>query len=381
MNNVCGTVIEGIEKKIKECPKCGGTNTFKTRMKGILFFEDKEGNVLDPDDYDLVVIDECHRIKESTTAWTKIIRKAFRDSIDKKILISGTAIKSRPMEFFTILNFLHPDIWNSMHHFGVKYGAGFQSKFGWKYDGASNLDNLFERISPYFLRRLKREVLQDLPPKTYTNIPIELTTKEMSEYKKIEKESADNEEGFLEKIHKLKACTGRAKVKRAIEMAEDIIAGGEKVVIMSDYQELAESLKEHFGDSAVIHTGMMDDVDKQESVDRFQEDKKVKVFCGMIDASGVGITLTEASKLIFVGFAWTPADMEQAEDRIHRATTTHDNIEIIKLICEDTIDVDIDELLTEKSKVVSKVLDNKEFKKDINISSESIYSALASRMK
>ena len=81
----------------------------------------------------------------------------------------------------------------------------------------------------------------------------------------------------------------------------------------------------------------------------------------MIGASGVGITLTEASKLIFLGFAWTPGDMEQASDRIHRATTEHDNIQIITYICVDTIDEDIHELLMQKTQIVSKILDNKDY--------------------
>jgi SWI/SNF-related matrix-associated actin-dependent regulator 1 of chromatin subfamily A len=125
----------------------------------------------------------------------------------------------------------------------------------------------------------------------------------------------------------------------------------------------------------------MNQEEKQSSVEKFQEDKNICLFSGMIGASGVGITLTEASKLIFLGFAWTPADMEQAEDRIHRATTTHDNIQIIQYICVDTIDEDINELLKEKSQVVSKVLDNKDFNKRINVSHESIFKSLLERLK
>lgn len=73
--------------------------------------------------------------------------------------------------------------------------------------------------------------------------------------------------------------------------------------------------------------------------------------------------------------------MLQAEDRIHRATTTHDNIQIIQYICVDTIDVDINDLLKEKSQVVSKVLDNKDYKKDVSISNDSIFKNLIERLK
>jgi SWI/SNF-related matrix-associated actin-dependent regulator 1 of chromatin subfamily A len=389
----CGTEIVDLNKKHTKCEHCKNKNSFKSRVTGLVYIEDKDGSILDPEDYDLIVIDEFHRIKSTKTDWTQIIRRAFRDTIDKRILISGTAIKSRPMEFFSGLNFMDPEMWNSMHDFGVRYCAAYESNFGWNYDGASNLEELFTRISPFFLRRLKKDVLSQLPDKTYTEIEIELTPTERKEYEKLVKEvkkvmsdsgtEEEKQESYLEKIHKLKQFTGMVKLDRMISdgIVDSIASNGDKLVVMSDYQILAEKLHERYGDASVIHTGSMSLEDKQTSVERFQEDKSVNLFCGMIGASGVGITLTEASKLIFLGFAWTPADMEQAEDRIHRATTTHDNIQIIQYVVVDTIDEDINELLKEKSQVVSKVLDNKDFKKNVNVSDESIFKNLIERLK
>jgi SNF2 family DNA or RNA helicase len=389
----CGVEITDLVKKHKKCEMCKNTNCFKSRISGLVFIEDKDGSVLDPEDYDMIVIDEFHRIKSVKTDWTQIIKRAFRDTVNKKILISGTAIKSRPMEFFSGLNFMDPDMWNSSHDFGVRYCAAYETNFGWDYSGASNLEELFGRISPYFLRRLKKDVLSQLPDKTYTEIEIELTPIERREYEKLLKEmkkvvgedgtEEEKEQSYLEKIHKLKQFTGMVKLNRMIAdgVIDDIASNGDKLVVMSDYQILAETLHKEYGDRSVIHTGSMNQEDKQTSVERFQEDKKVCLFSGMIGASGVGITLTEASKLIFLGFAWTPADMEQAEDRIHRATTTHDNIQIIQYICVDTIDEDINELLKEKSQVVSKVLDNKDFKKEVAVSDESIFRSLLERLR
>jgi len=389
----CGCEIIDLTKKHKECMDCKNTNSFKTRIKGVVYIQAKDGSVLDPDDYDLVVIDEFHRIKSVKTDWTQIIRRAFRDNVDKKILMSGTAIKSRPMEFFSGLNFMDPEMWSNSHDFGVRYCAAYESNFGWDYSGASNLEELFTRISPYFLRRLKKDVLSQLPPKTYTEIEIEMTATERREYNKLLKEmntvinadgsEEEKEQTYLEKIHKLKQFTGSVKLDRMLKdgVVTDITSNGEKLVVMSDYQILAETLYSKYKHNAVIHTGSMSIEDKQSSVDRFQESKDINLFAGMIGASGVGITLTEASKLIFLGFAWTPGDMEQAEDRIHRATTEHDNIQIIQYICVDTIDEDINELLKEKSQVVSKTLDNKDYKKNVNTSNESIFKSLINRLK
>jgi len=389
----CGCEITDLTKKHKKCEDCKNSNSFKTRIKGVVFIQDKDGSILDPDDYDMVVIDEFHRIKSVKTDWTQIIKRAFRDTVDKKILISGTAIKSRPMEFFSGLNFMDPEMWNSSHDFGVRYCAAYEGNFGWDYSGASNLEELFTRISPYFLRRLKKDVLSQLPPKTYTEIEIELTPTQRKEYNKLVKEmklvvnadgtEEEKEEGFLEKIHKLKQFTGMVKLEKMIQdgVVTDITSNDEKLVVMSDYQILAETLYKEYKHSAVLHTGSMSMEDKQDSVDKFQENKKINLFAGMIGASGVGITLTEASKLIFIGFAWTPGDMEQAEDRIHRATTEHDNIQIIQYICVDTIDEDINELLKEKSQVVSKVLDNKDYSKSVSVADQSIIKSLINRLK
>lgn len=392
-NQKCGVEIIDLIKKYKKCPHCQSSNSFKTKINGIVYIQDKDNSIIDPSDYDMIVIDEFHRIKSTKTDWTQIIKLAFRDSIEKKILISGTAIKSRPMEFFSGLNFMEPDIWNNSHDFGTKYCAGYETNFGWNHDGASNLEELFTRISPTFLRRLKKDVLSQLPPKTFTEIEIELTPVERKEYDAILKEvkkvinseglEEDKEMTYLEKIHKLKQFTGQVKLNRLISdgIVTDIASNGDKLVIMSDYQSIAETLHNTYPDISVLHTGSMNLDNKQASVDRFQEEKKISLFSGMIGASGVGITLTEASKLIFLGLAWTPGDMMQAEDRIHRATTTHNNIQIITYICIDTIDEIIRDLLNQKESVVYKILDGKAMNKNSTSSDSSIMKELINNLK
>jgi len=378
-----------LTKQYKKCPICENTGTVKSRIVDLVYFNDAFGQEINPADYDLIIIDECHRMKELKTTWTKIIHRAFA-CIPKKLLLSGTVIKSRPFEFFSTLNFIMPEEWKNSHEFGVRYGAGYQDNFGWNYNGASNLEELFTRVSPYFLRRLKRDVLKELPPKTYLEIPLELDDKEYAEYQKlkegVKKEIVDGKEvekkdSYLTSVHKLKKFLGKIKVKKAKEIIEDIIDGGEKVVVISDYQEMAEEIADMFKGISVLHTGSLSDVDKQTSVDRFQEEKEIKVFSGMVIASGVGNTLTAASKLIKLGFSWTPSDEEQVEDRIHRASTTADTIEIITLYCLDTIDEDIMELLNEKSYIVTKALDNKEYKKQSTTVDESIFKDLLRRIQ
>lgn len=383
----CGTEIINLTKKMTTpCPSCGGTK-FKSRIKGVQFFKTQEGEFIDPDDYDLVIIDEFHRMKNPQTDWTQIIKRALSD-IPEKLLLSGTAIKSRPMELFAPLNFLDPKTWNDKHAFGLRFCAAYEDKFGWIYDGVSNTEELYGRISPFYLRRLKKDILPQLPDKTFTDIRLELEPSEMRAYSKIEKEtkkikgeSDDVKEvpkSFMEKIHQLKLLTETVKLDRAKEFINDIIDSNDKLVIFFDYLPTAQRIKDLFGDRAVIHTGSMSQAEKHESVTKFQNDKKINIFGGTIMSAGVGITLTAANKLMFIGQAWTSADMIQCQDRIHRANTKHDNIQIITYLCNDTIDMHIYDFLKKKQQVVSKVLDNVDDKTTSVTYSDNAFSFLMS---
>lgn len=367
----CNADIINLSKTMKECPICSGKKTFKTRIHGVEYFKTKEGEYLDPSDYELIIIDEFHRMKNPKTDWTQVIKRSFAE-IPRKLLLSGTAIKSRPIELFVPLNFLDPKTWNDRHAFGLRYCAAYEDNFGWIYDGVSNTEELYNRIAPIYLRRLKKDVLPELPPKTFTEIRVELDPSELREYTKLETatkkvvdSTGDIGEGekevpktFMEKIHQIKLFTETVKLDRATELIKDVIDSKDKIVLFFDYLPTAQRIKDLFGDRAVIHTGSMKETEKHDAVKKFQNDKSVNVFGGTIMSAGVGITLTSANKLLFLGQAWTPADMEQAEDRIHRASTKHDNVQIITLLCDDTIDGYIYDFLRKKHQVVSKVLDN-----------------------
>lgn len=350
-------------KKYEKCPNCGRIKVVKSRAYHLISKTDKNGDVLNPNDYDLIVLDEAHYIKNPTAFRSQIIKKTFKES-SKKILMTGTAIKNRPYEFFPLLNLIDPKEWSNAHNFGVRYCNAHQDKFGhWNYDGSSNLEELYKRISPYFLRRLKKDILKFLPPKTYTTIPVELSPEAMREYKNIENgvidetQESDNKMTHLARIQKLKQFTSSYKAKLSIEFINNIISGDEKIVVFSQFVSVSQSIYENFKDVAVWFTGKNNMIEKQQAVDMFMNDDNCKVFAGTIGAAGVGLTLTSANCLMFLDLPWEPATKIQAEDRIHRASQKSDNVQIIKLICQNTIDVDIDNLITEKEKIISKVLD------------------------
>ncbi len=379
-NYNCKEKWNDLTKKHKKCPHCGKLNVVRSRIGAVELIE-KDGVSLKPSDYDLIVLDESHYVKNPKAMRTKLVVKPFKD-IKHKLLLTGTAIKNRPYEFFTLLNFVDPDEWKNAHTFAVRYCDAKENRFGWDYNGASNLEELYNRISPYFLRRLKKDVLKFLPDKTYTVIPIELSKEEQREYNKIEKSiieetnETDPDVTHLARIQKLKQFTSRIKLEQAFDFIQNFVDGGEKIVVFTQYLEIAGSLNTHFQDCSVIFTGKHNMDEKQLAVDEFMNNENIKIFVGTIAAAGVGITLTSASTLLFIDAAWSPSDMIQAEDRIHRASQTSDKVQIINLICSGTIDEDIERLLKEKEKVVDKLLDGVELDKKVTRIEGSIFKDL-----
>lgn len=380
-NSTCKNKFVDHKKTHKTCPKCNLEKTIKSRItKALSPYEDDFGITLNPDDYQLVALDECHYVKAQTAKRTKLVKKMF-SSIPRRILMSGTAIKNRTEELFSLLNFLDPEKWNNFHFFGLNYCAAYESNFGFDYKGASNLEELFSKMSPLFLRRLKSDVLKDLPPKTYTTIPITLTEKQLKEYEKIESGVIDaankvdeddlnktGEEGskFIQSIQLLRQFTSKIKAEASFDYLETIRETGRKIVVFSHYVASADLMHEHFKEDSVIFTGKNSMQEKQDAVDKFQKDKSCHYFFGTIGAAGVGITLTAADIALFIERAWSPSDNTQAEDRIHRLSQVSDSVQIVKFVCEGTIDDSVEELLDRKEGIINMVLDGKETVKKFN---------------
>lgn len=362
-------------KKHKMCPKCFKENSIKSRNTDLCSFVDKGGVDLKTSIYDLVVIDECHYIKNVKSGRYKLVNAGFKKT-PRKILMSGTAIKNRPYEFFPVLNFLDPFEFVNSHNFGIKYCDGKEDEWGhWNYDGSSNEETLYQNISYLYLRRRKSDpgVLECLPPKTYTIIPIYLTPEELREYKKLERgvvddtsESDDRMVG-LAKVQKLKMFTSKICAQRAFEFIRNIIDGGEKVIVFSQYVDTTKMIYEEFINEAVWYTGKKSAEEKEEAREMFMEDERIKIFSGTMGAAGVGLTLTSASVVLFLDLPWSPSDFIQCQDRAHRLSQKN-NVQIITLVTQDTIDEDINELLNKKEKTTFQILDGEYTQKEVNTS-------------
>ncbi len=314
--------------------------------------------------FDLVVIDEAHYIKNAQAQRTKLINDLVK-KIDRLWLLTGTPMTSRPIDYYNLLSLIDSPVAKNWMAYVIRYCQGYQFKVGsrkvWNVMGASNLEELRDRTSGLTLRRLKEDVL-DLPEKIITPIYLRLKSKEYEEvmgeyynwYEKNPEESKSLTVQFT-KLTKVRQIIANEKITQTIELAENILEQHKKVIIFCNFTESLNKIVEHFGKSAVKVDGSMSKVERQHSVDEFQDNPKVKVFVGNIKAAGVGLTLTSAEAVIMNDLSFLPSDHSQAEDRAYRYGQKN-NVLVYYPIFENTIEGIIYDILNAKKQVISTVM-------------------------
>ena len=313
------------------------------------------------------IADEAHYLKSSKSQRTK----AF-DSLAKQceavLLLTGTAIQNRPGELWKLLNLVNPKAWPKWWDYAHRYCDAKKIRIRggrqvWDFSGASNLTELHERIKPYFIRRLKKDVLT-LGEKSRITVPLDVPESKLKVYhaamaaamaKLIEDGKEDAAQ--LVMFEKAKQAAFEAKFEAVVEWVSNLLESGRKLVLFATHKEAARRLKSAFEDVSVVITGETSQKNRNLAVDRFQNDSKCRLLIGNIQAAGVGLTLTAASDVAFVEFDWTPANHQQAEDRVYRIGQDAEAVQAWYLVLPDTIEETIVELLYRKSVVVSAVLD------------------------
>jgi SWI/SNF-related matrix-associated actin-dependent regulator 1 of chromatin subfamily A len=315
-------------------------------------------------DFDLVIIDEAHYIKNAQAQRTKLINDLVK-KVDRLWLLTGTPMTSRPIDYYNLLSLIDSPVAKNWMAYVIRYCQGYQFKVGprkvWNVMGASNLEELRDRTVGLTLRRLKEDVL-DLPDKIITPVYLRLKSKLYEEvmgdyynwYEKNPEESKSLTVQFT-KLTKVRQIIADEKIAQTIELAENIIEQDKKVIIFCNFTDSLNKICEHFGKVAVKLDGSMSKGERQLSVDQFQENEKVKVFVGNIKAAGVGLTLTAAEAVIMNDLSFLPSDHSQAEDRAYRFGQKN-NVLVYYPIFENTIEGIIYDILANKKQVISTIL-------------------------
>jgi len=342
-------------------------------LKNFYDLKDIENSLITKANFELIIIDEAHYISNGQAQRTKLVNSFVKQS--KYLwLLTGTPMTSRPMNYFNLLSLIESPVAQNWMAYAIRYCQGYQFKAGnrkvWNVTGASNLEELRDRTSRQFLRRLKTEVL-DLPDKIITPVYLRLNSKQymglMGEYydwydkKKEESSSLTVQFSMLMKVRQVIA---EEKIKHTIELAQNIIDQDKKVIIFTNFTGVLQKIHEHFGKQSVYLDGSCSNPKRQHAVDEFQNNDKIKVFVGNLIAAGAGITLTAGEAVIMNDLSFVPAHHQQAEDRSYRYGQKN-SVSVYYPIFDNSIEGIIYDMLSNKKNVIDTVMGDNIDKGDI----------------
>jgi SNF2 family DNA or RNA helicase len=321
--------------------------------------------------FDMMVFDECHKAK----GWSsKQGENLLKLSSKYMVAMTGTLLMNNPLDAYVPLAWIGVEKKRNVTNFKKTYCV-FDEMTRGKIVGFKNLDLLKDEIEECSLRRTK-DLLKDLPSK---NIIIEYIDME-DNHQKFYNAVKDGVKSECDKINlkskNLLALTTRlrqatscpslltsqsitsSKIERCIDLVDEIVSNGDKVVIFSNFKEPLYQLKELLSRyKPLMGTGDMKEEDVSKNVDSFQADDEHYVFLGTTQKMGTGITLTRANYAIFIDSCWTSALQEQCEDRVHRIGSEKP-VFIYRLICKDTIDEAVEAIITRKGTLSKFIIDD-----------------------
>lgn len=323
--------------------------------------------------FDMIVVDEVHKCKNPNSQQGKHLLKL--NKARHKIGATGTLLLNNPLDSYVPLKWIGAErsTYSNFRYYYCNYGG----PFGNMLLGFKNVHILQDQIKRYSLRRTK-DIL-NLPPKTIIPEYVDMSDSQTIFYNNVKegiaqevnqmkvKLSTANMLALVARLRQATACPSilttdnieSSKIERSVDLAEQIVDSGDKVVIFSTFKETVYELQrqlKHLG--LVVATGDQSDDEIEYAKNALQTDPNTKVFVGTWQKCGTGITLTAASYLIFLDTPWTSAEFTQASDRIYRIGT-NDSVFIYNLIARDTIDERVWELVNDKEAIADYIVDEK----------------------
>ncbi|KAK3108769.1 hypothetical protein FSP39_015265 [Pinctada imbricata] len=310
--------------------------------------------------FQVVIMDECHLLKNFKTARCKAARPLLQNA-RRVILLSGTPALSRPSELFTQIDAVCPFLLK-YHDFGVRYCDGKQNPWGWDFSGSSNMEELQlvleEKI---MIRRLKKEVLTQLPSKVRQMVVLDpgsiKTTKDMKRASKVmglEKLKGMERRGaLLDYFHQ----TGNAKLNAVTDYVLDLLESDRKFILFAHHQEVLDGVEDavrsKISNGYIRIDGKTTPEQRNFFCKKFQTNDDTKVAILSITAANAGLNMSAASLVLFAELFWNPGILVQAEDRAHRIGQ-RDMVSVQYLVAQGTADDHIWPLVQKKLDVLNK---------------------------
>ncbi|WP_052446070.1 DEAD/DEAH box helicase [Aeromonas fluvialis] len=313
-----------------------------------------------------IVADEAQQIKNASTARAKALFNldgAFR------LALSGTPVENHLGELWSLFNFINPGLLGNKTQFKQRFGKASRDP--------AHLAQLKGVIAPFVLRRLKREVLAELPEKTEIVHHVELSGEEQALYEASRREAVSQMESgeghnlmlMLSNLTRLRriCCSPalilpdwqqpQSKLDAAMELALEAIDNGHRILVFSQFVDLLTLLRQRLADADLDYCyldGSCSTKQRQQAIERFKT-QAIPLFLISLKAGGTGLNLTEADTVIHLDPWWNPAVEDQASDRVHRIGQT-EPVTVYRLMCEQTVEEKIVALHAQKRELAEGVL-------------------------
>jgi SWI/SNF-related matrix-associated actin-dependent regulator 1 of chromatin subfamily A len=311
--------------------------------------------------FKVVIADECHFLKNGKAERTKAALKVF-EKCARAIFLSGTPALSRPAELYSQISAINPTLFGSFGDFGMRYCDGKETNYGMDYSGSSNMKELQlvleEKI---MIRREKKDVITQLPTKLREMIILDPSLIEL-EKKSLKQASSQMANEKLKGMEKRGALltffseTSKAKARAVCEYIREFLDSGKKFIVFAHHQSMLDAIQAECEQGKYDYIridGCTHSEKRTVSVEKFQTNEKCRIAILSITAANSGITLTEASLVLFAELFWNPGILVQAEDRVYRIGQR--NSVLIQYLCaKSTADDYIWPLVNEKLSVLSK---------------------------
>ena len=328
-----------------------------------------------------VVIDECHRIKSLSAICTKAVRELCK-GVKHVIAISGTPLTSRPAELWSSINIVRPDVFPQFMPFGMRYCGGRRTPWGWDFRGSAKLKELHRILSTTcMIRRLKKDVLTELPAKTRHVVKVQM--ERHKEYVEAERDFVKwlkkkshklaqraRKTAELVKIGYLKRLAAELKLKAVFEWIDNYLAStDEKLLVFGVHKAILHALLKRYSKIAVLVDGGVTGDKRQSAIDKFNRDKTTRLMFGNILAAGVGWSCTSTSNVLKVELDWVPGNHRQAEDRVHGLGrgVAGKAVTVWYLVAAGSIEERICKILEGKQGVLDSALDGNKKLKSLDI--------------
>jgi SWI/SNF-related matrix-associated actin-dependent regulator 1 of chromatin subfamily A len=342
--------------------------------------------------WDVLICDEAHALKNWSAKRTQSVlgEEGLMRRTHRTVFLSGTPLENYPKEIWTIAASVCPAKFGNWWSFAKRYCGLHKEETGYGSrvvdTGATHLGELRQRLrATFMIRRLKKDVLKELPPKRRQLVVLgdskvdwsldpdfkrwhELydqayearlaaleSAKTQDEYKKAAKRLEEFTGVAFKDMSALRHKTAVAKLPACIAYVDELLeAHVDKLVIFAHHRDVMNALAEKYGNQAVSIHGGTSKIEREKAVKKFQEGD-ARIFIGELKTAGVGLNLHAASTVVFIEIDWNPAKLTQAEDRLCRIGQKK-MVHVIHLVLDGTLDVNMCKRILKKQNMFNEVL-------------------------